>query len=707
MPRFTLPLLALIACLVAAAPATAAIPFTATTVNLTGGTTPHGIDSGGFAGPGSSDLVTANQGSSNVSLLLGNGSGGFSNASGSPFPGPNAALDVATGDFNNDGIPDVVAVGSTQFTVRLGTGSGSLSGPTTVTDGAAYGEVVTGDFNSDGNLDFAGLRGTAQVNVYLGNGSGTTFTLAATSPITVGTGATGLETDDFNNDGKPDLAVTNSGGGIPALQIFLGTGSAGAFNAQSAISLPGTSPSAVATGDLNNDGKVDAAVANANDGASGVLVLLGNGAGGFSNSASPASVNGGPVPEDIVAADIDGDGLNDLAVANDVASGSVTVLLNNGTGTSYTNNGALPAGNGTSRLTTFDTNIDGNTDLAATNSGSSTVSVFVQTQPTASVNPTSLAFGNQVINTQSATKTVTLTNNGPQTIGPLASITGPNKDDFVRINDRCTPSSVFVPPGGTCTIGVAAKPKTTGNKTATLEIASNAANSPQRVALTATGVLPAPVSQTAPAISGTAVRGDTLTCSNGTWTNSPTSFAYQWLRNGTAIPGATNATYTLVEADVGTQITCRVTASNAGGSNTRTSAAVTPVAPTPNLSVAVPKQSLNSVISKGLKFRTVCAAPCLVSAQVTGPVPPKKKKRGSRGRAARVAIVGRTSASLVGGTVQTLTVRISRAGRKALSRKNSTTLKLAVTATDPSGSPSTTKRVSVKLKRTAKRRSGR
>jgi hypothetical protein len=706
MRRFTLPLLALIACLVAAAPASAAISFTTSTVTLPAANGPVGIDSNSFAGFGSSDLVTANGGSSNVSLMIGNGSGGFTNATGSPFSGPTTATDVATGDFNNDQIPDVVAAGNANIVVRLGNGSGSLGGALTITNSLLNSSVVTGDFNSDGNLDFAVASAGAspqQVNVYLGDGSGTFFF----SPVTtaIGGGNNDIDTADFNNDGRPDLAVVSSTD--KTLQVLLGTGTGG-FNHQPVVTFGGgTNPLMVATGDLNNDGNADAAVTNTVGGGSGVFVLLGNGTGDFSNSGSPATVNAGLTPDGIVAADIDADGLLDLAVANNTNPGSVTVLLNNGSGTSYTNNGALPAGNGTSGITALDGNIDGNTDLAATNSGTNTVTVFVQTAPTASVNPTSLSYGNQVINTQSATKTVTLTNNGPQTIGPLASISGPNKDDFVRINDRCTPSSIFLPPGGTCTIGVAFKPKSTGDKNATLEIFSNASNSPQRVSLSGTGVLPAPVSQQPPVISGTAIRGDTLTCSTGTWTNSPTAFAYQWLRNGTAIPGATAATHTLVEADVGAQITCRVTASNAGGSNSRTSAAVTPTAPAPTLTITVPKQTLNSVISKGLKFRAVCVAPCLVSAQVTGPVPPKKKRKSRRGRAARVAIVGRTSASLVGGTVQTLTVRISRAGRTALARKRTAVLKLAVTATDPAGSPSTTKTVSVRLKRAATRKSRR
>jgi hypothetical protein len=68
-----------------------------------------------------------------------------------------------------------------------------------------------------------------------------------------------------------------------------------------------------------------------------------------------------------------------------------------------------------------------------------------------------------------------------------------------------------------------------------------------------------------PSISGTANVGQLLTCSNGTWSGSPT-FAYQWFRNGVAIGGATVSTYTTVGADKGTAIQCRVTGTNAGGS---------------------------------------------------------------------------------------------------------------------------------------------
>ncbi|MBX9757198.1 MAG: hypothetical protein K2Y29_00365, partial [Beijerinckiaceae bacterium] len=92
-----------------------------------------------------------------------------------------------------------------------------------------------------------------------------------------------------------------------------------------------------------------------------------------------------------------------------------------------------------------------------------------------------------------------------------------------------------------------------------------------------------PVYTVAPAISGTARQGQTLSCSTGTALGSPKSYAYQWKRDGVDIAGATASTYLLVLADVGAVITCTVTATNAGGSVSSTTSgtsAVLPLAPT-------------------------------------------------------------------------------------------------------------------------------
>lgn len=89
-----------------------------------------------------------------------------------------------------------------------------------------------------------------------------------------------------------------------------------------------------------------------------------------------------------------------------------------------------------------------------------------------------------------------------------------------------------------------------------------------------------PTNTSPPSISGTPQVGQPLSCSQGSWADSPTSFAYQWNSNGTAVAGASAATYTVAAGDAAHQITCSVTATNIDGSNTATSAAVTATAPT-------------------------------------------------------------------------------------------------------------------------------
>ena len=88
----------------------------------------------------------------------------------------------------------------------------------------------------------------------------------------------------------------------------------------------------------------------------------------------------------------------------------------------------------------------------------------------------------------------------------------------------------------------------------------------------------APINTVAPAITGTAQEGQTVTCSTGTWTGTPTiTYAYQWKRNGNNIGGATSSSYLLVLADVGQSITCTVTATNFVGSASANSNTITPI----------------------------------------------------------------------------------------------------------------------------------
>lgn len=119
-------------------------------------------------------------------------------------------------------------------------------------------------------------------------------------------------------------------------------------------------------------------------------------------------------------------------------------------------------------------------------------------------------------------------------------------------------------------------------------VATNAGGSQSATSAATSAVVAAPTapSNTAlPAISGTVQQGQTLTATTGSWTGSPSSYAYQWLRGATAISGATASTYLLVSADVGSPVSVTVTATNGVGSTSATSAA------TSNVVIAAPVNS--------------------------------------------------------------------------------------------------------------------
>ena len=106
-------------------------------------------------------------------------------------------------------------------------------------------------------------------------------------------------------------------------------------------------------------------------------------------------------------------------------------------------------------------------------------------------------------------------------------------------------------------------------------------------------VLTAPVNTTAPTISpaGTPNIADTLSVADGSWTGYGYTTTYQWNRSGTAISGATGASYTLVAADVGAVMTCSVTRTNIRGTATATTAETSPVTNWLPMNTAIPTLS--------------------------------------------------------------------------------------------------------------------
>lgn len=131
----------------------------------------------------------------------------------------------------------------------------------------------------------------------------------------------------------------------------------------------------------------------------------------------------------------------------------------------------------------------------------------------------------------------------------------------------------------------------TADQSHTLACVVTATNVAGSASATATGVpIPAsPVNTVLPAITGSTSVGSVLTCSQGTWTGTPTSYGYQWRNDGTALSGATASTYTIQSTDQGHTLTCTVTASNAQGSTPATSSGIAIPA------VTLPQLNLTSI----------------------------------------------------------------------------------------------------------------
>jgi hypothetical protein len=182
---------------------------------------------------------------------------------------------------------------------------------------------------------------------------------------------------DFNGDGKPDLAVANQGN-YPypnsSVSILLGQGGGTFLPAVSYAA--GNNPQSVAVGDFNGDGKQDLAVANVGDyygNGQGVSILLGQGDGTFQTPVSYAAENN---PQSVAVGDFNGDGKQDLAVANAYPGNSVSVLLGKGDGT-FLPGQTFPAGGNPRYVAVGDFNGDGILDLAVANYQSANVSVLL------------------------------------------------------------------------------------------------------------------------------------------------------------------------------------------------------------------------------------------------------------------------------------------------------------------------------------------
>ncbi len=299
-----------------------------------------------LTGNGMLDIVVTNYNSGDVSVLLGRGDGTFEPQR--RYDATSAPFDVAVGDLNGDGIPDLVVVsadtsGTSTVAVLLGRGDGSFLPERTFTVPTGGDQPLTtvgiADLNHDGTADlvFSG-GGIGQLTVFLGNGDGT-FQPGVNYPASrLGTG---LAIADLNGDGNPDLITTGLDPG--GLSVLMGYGD-GTFtpliNPNTGLPgfLAGQNPVAVAVADIGSppangstvlgppDDVPDLIVAASGGygallplGPPGIFVLSGltNAQGQFDGFGLPVALAPAERPLDVTVADLNGDGVPDVIAVDE------------------------------------------------------------------------------------------------------------------------------------------------------------------------------------------------------------------------------------------------------------------------------------------------------------------------------------------------------------------------------------------------------
>jgi hypothetical protein len=320
--------------------------------------TPVAVAVGDFNGDGLMDVVTANASANTVSVLLGHGDGTF--VPHSDFAVEGAPIGIVVGDFNGDGKLDIATISgfdNAVVSVLIGLGDGAFKPYISTTAGTQGGSIAVGDFNGDGKLDVVISDNSVGVDIMLGNGNGT-----FQAPVGYATAADPrmVVVADFNGDGKLDLATTNAGS--ETISVLLGNGNGTFQTHKDNSTAKAASCISLTVGDLRNDGRQDIVAGCQALGLVGVL--LSNGDGTF-KAIKTYSVPIGVT--DVAVGDVNGDGKLDVAVTN--SGTNVSVLTGSGSGTLKA---AVTFGTnfGPTGTVAVDLNGDGKADLVTANSGS-------------------------------------------------------------------------------------------------------------------------------------------------------------------------------------------------------------------------------------------------------------------------------------------------------------------------------------------------
>jgi len=181
----------------------------AVTYTVGASTNPSGIVAKDVNNDTKTDLVTSNVGGDNVTVFLNNGSGGFYSAGSFSAGAATDPRDLTICDLNNDNKPDVITANNltSNVSVLLGQGNGQFLGPNSYLAGNSPWGITNGDFNGDGTPDIAVSNlSSSTVSVLRGDGVGGLMT---TQNFASGTGSVKVVAADFNGDGKKDIATAN------------------------------------------------------------------------------------------------------------------------------------------------------------------------------------------------------------------------------------------------------------------------------------------------------------------------------------------------------------------------------------------------------------------------------------------------------------------------------------------------------------------
>ncbi len=376
---------------------------------------------GDFNEDGLTDVLVANYYTGDFTPQFGDGAGGFT--PGSPYDVGTYPISVITADFNEDGHLDLAVSSNESGTILviLGAGNGTFSPGGLLVAGTNPASLTYGDFNGDGHVDIAvANRSSNNVSVLLGNGLGG---FASSVSYAGGTYPVQVAAADINADGITDLATVNAGS--QDLSLWLGLGN-GIFQGAQYVPLP-EPPQALTFGDFNEDGLTDIVVAMG--ASSGVLFGLGGGAFNY------VSVGSGGLPVSVATGDFNADSHLDFVVSN----GAIRLFKGDGNG------GFVEAVydlgvSASSYLLTGEFNGDGRIDLFY-------IDRLLLGLPPSDVRVTKTHSGDFFQGQTGATYTITVDNLGPfPAAGPFAV--------YDTLPAGLTQAQFFFGTGWTCNIGV-------------------------------------------------------------------------------------------------------------------------------------------------------------------------------------------------------------------------------------------------------------